>query len=221
MNEPQSLQQLVDLASAKRQASGRQLGNLAQQHGFRITFTTINAIRQGTYKSVPTTETIRAIAWLAGVSEEAAFTAAGQPVPGPPFADELPPGVDLLPPKARRAAIEMLRVLVDLNKDATHAQDDSTTHPADSAVPPMSNPTLQTGQSQEAADELEQQRAARRRPGAGQKTDPPAHQPADEDDGALPPNWQDLAAYSGPTAHLDRERHFDEIGEERQEADAD
>jgi hypothetical protein len=71
------------------------------------------------YKSRPRASTIRAIAWLAGVTEDVAFKAAGQPVPGPPFADELPPGVDNLPPKARRAAIEMLRALVDLNRQAS------------------------------------------------------------------------------------------------------
>ena len=61
---------------------------------------------------------------------------------------------------------------------------------------------------------LEHQCNARRRP--GEETDPPAHQPVDEDDGALPPHWQDLAAYSGPTTHRGHERYFDEIGEEPQ-----
>lgn len=75
------------------------------------------AYSQNAYKSVPTDETIRAVAWLAGVSDEIAFMVAGQPVPGPPFAEELPPGVDLLPAKARKAAIDMLRVLVDMNKE--------------------------------------------------------------------------------------------------------
>ncbi|MCH6472179.1 hypothetical protein [Sinomonas terrae] len=118
MNEPLSLRDLVEAAAAKRDASGLRLAEIAEAEGFKITVTTINAIRQGTYKSKPRPSTIRAIAWLAGVTEDVAFTAAGQPVPGPPFADELPPGVDNLPPKARRAAIEMLRALVDLNRRA-------------------------------------------------------------------------------------------------------
>lgn len=119
MDEPQSLRDLVEAAAAKRDASGLRLAEIAEGEGFKITVTTINAIRQGTYKSKPRASTIRAIAWLAGVADDVAFTAAGQPVPGPPFADELPPGVDNLPPKARRAAIEILRALVDLNRRAS------------------------------------------------------------------------------------------------------
>jgi hypothetical protein len=122
VNKPKSLRDLVEAAITRHDTSGRQLAFLAQREGFTLATTTVNAIRQGTYKSAPSKETIKAIAWLAGVSDEVAFTAAGQPVPGPPFAEELPPGVDNLPPKARKAAIDMLRVLVDLNKDADEAE---------------------------------------------------------------------------------------------------
>ncbi len=75
--------------------------------------TTINAIRNGTYKSEPSSDTIRAIAWLAGVSEATAFALAGRPAPGVPFKDELPDGVDQLSPKRRRIAVEMLRALIE------------------------------------------------------------------------------------------------------------
>lgn len=122
MNEPKSLRDLIETAAAKRNASGLRLAEIAEAEGHKITVTTINAIRQGVYKSRPRASTIRAIAWLAGVAEDVAFKAAGQPAPGPPFADELPPGVDNLPPKARRAAIEMLRALVDLNRQASEGQ---------------------------------------------------------------------------------------------------
>lgn len=126
MNEPQSLRELVDLAVAKHQTSVRQLSFKAQDHGFKLVGTTLGHIRNGTYKSVASEETIRAIAWLAGVSDDVAFTAAGQPVPGPPFAEELPPGVDNLPAKARKAAIDMLRVLVDMNKEVVGNGDHPT-----------------------------------------------------------------------------------------------
>lgn len=117
MNQPKSLKELVELAVQRHDASGLALSQIARKAGHPITYTTLNAIRQGTYKSVPREVTLRALAWLAGVDASVAFTAAGQPVPGPPFAEELPPGVDNLPPKARKAAIDMLRVLVDLNQD--------------------------------------------------------------------------------------------------------
>lgn len=112
MNEPQTLQTLVKRALGDG-TSGRQLAVRAEQAGHKVAFTTINAIAAGTYKSKPSAETIRAIAYLAGVSDEAAFTAAGYPLPGPPFADELPPGVDQLSARSRRAAVEILRALVE------------------------------------------------------------------------------------------------------------
>lgn len=121
MNANPNLRALVEVAVERHKTSVRQLSLLAQKRGFRVTHTTLNQVRSGTYKSEPSEVTIRAIAWLAGVDESVAFTAAGQPVPGPPFAEELPPGVDNLPPKARKAAIDMLRVLVDMNQDADHA----------------------------------------------------------------------------------------------------
>lgn len=114
MNNTESLQSLIDQAVAKRKTSVRQLGFLAQEAGFKIVGTTLGHIRGGRYKSTPSDDTIRAIAWLSGVEDSVAFAAAGQPVPGPPLADELPPGADHLSPKSRKAVVEMVRVLVDL-----------------------------------------------------------------------------------------------------------
>jgi hypothetical protein len=114
VKEPLTLTGLVETALAVRGArSVRQLSAFAQRHDQPITYTTLNHIRSGTYKSVPSAKTLRAIAWLAGVDEAVAFTAAGQPVPGPPLADDLPPGADNLSAKSRKAVIEMVRVLVD------------------------------------------------------------------------------------------------------------
>ena len=83
------------------------------ENGFDVSHATINKIRAGTYKSTPSPETLKAIAWLAGVPETVAFEAAGMAAPGPPFAEELPPGVDLLSAKKRKVVIDLLRVLVD------------------------------------------------------------------------------------------------------------
>lgn len=111
-DDQSTLQALLRKAAADRDLSGRALADLASSNGWKLTHGTINAIRSGTYKSDPSDDTIRAIAWLAGVSNRVAFAAAGRRPPGRPFADELPPGVDDLSPKERKAAIEMLRVLV-------------------------------------------------------------------------------------------------------------
>ena len=116
MNEPQTLRDLVNQALVTRDASGRRLATLATEHGFNVAGTTLNHIAAGTYRHRPSGVTIRAIAWLAGVSEETAFAAAGVPMPGPPFSEELPPGVDYLTPRSRRAAVEVLRALVEAER---------------------------------------------------------------------------------------------------------
>ncbi len=198
MNQPQSLRDLVELAIQYRDTSGLGLSQLASSNGYRVTTTTINAIRQGVYKSTPRESTLRALAWLAGVDASVAFTAAGQPAPGPPFAEELPPGVDNLSPKSRKIMIDLARVLVDLEK----AEDASNT--ADQEQP---TDIRDAGK--------------RRNPRAGQKTNL-ASLPSDHDapgDGniPLPDNWQDLAAYTGPSSHKDRDAEWAQRGEETQE----
>lgn len=127
MNEVDSLQGLIGKARRERATSIRQLAMQAKAAGYKIVGTTLNAIESGSYKSTPSDDTIRAIAWLAGVGEETAFMAAGRRVPGPPFAAELPPGVDDLSPKEREAVIGLLRVLVaqrqELDNEDTSTQD--------------------------------------------------------------------------------------------------
>ncbi|MBP2413963.1 hypothetical protein JOF48_002762 [Arthrobacter stackebrandtii] len=102
MNEPQNFRALVESASARHETFGRQLAFLTQKEDITRATTTVNAIRQGTYKSVPTDESIQWTAWLAGISDEVAFRAAGQPIPGPPLAEELPPVVGNVPRKRER-----------------------------------------------------------------------------------------------------------------------
>lgn len=196
MNAPQTLKDLVELAIQRHQTSGRQLAFLAQKAGHRVTVTTINHLRAGTYKSTPSAETLKAVAWLAGVSDEVAFTAAGQPVPGPPFADELPPGIDNLPPKARKALIEMARVLIDAHQDVNDA---SSTQDEPAA-------------SHSSDDDL----AGRRRARQGQKT-------VTEDESGnvpLPENWRDLAAGAPHESQQRREREWSDLGEESQDFDS-
>ena len=110
--QPPTLRALLELAFTKRQVSGRKLAEMAQQQGFALVSTTVNQIRSGAYKSQPSEDTLKAIAWLAGVPERAAYEAAGRRMPGKPFAEDLPPGVDNLGPKERKAAVEILRALV-------------------------------------------------------------------------------------------------------------
>lgn len=147
-DEPLTLQLLVQLALRKRDASARGLATLAQKNGFRVVGTTLSAIAAGTYKSRPSDETIRAIAWLADVREPVGFAAAGRSVPGPPFAQELPPDVDYLTPRKRRVVIDLLRVMVEEDRRAAlngpreeqqpHAQDQQEPRPPTRPPPPGS-----------------------------------------------------------------------------------
>lgn len=133
MSNQQTLKDLVLLAIKRHDTSGRQLAMRAQAHGFDITVTTINHLRAGTYKYKPSAETLRAIAWLAGVDDSVAFEAASQRIPGPPFAKELPENVDHLSPRSRRIILDLTRALIDMESD-----DES----ADTTEPTSSGPKL-------------------------------------------------------------------------------
>ena len=107
---------LQDVAKAALGAhpgvSGRELERVARKQGLTISYTTINGMAAGTYKSRPTRKTLDALAALAGYSREAVYAAAELPLPGPPFADELPPDVDRMQPHQRRAVIEVIRAFL-------------------------------------------------------------------------------------------------------------
>lgn len=117
MNQPRTFRELAQLALDRHGVSARRLAALAQEHGFELTYSTLSAVAAGKYKSRPRSETVRAIAWLAGVPESTAFVAAGLPIPGRPFADELPPDADSLSPEQRRVVIEVMRQFTKHNRE--------------------------------------------------------------------------------------------------------
>jgi hypothetical protein len=109
----ETLRDLLNRASDLHDgASGRRLTDLARAHGFPVTHTTINQIRSGTYSAEPGERTLKAIAWLAQVDLARVYKAAQVPVPGPPLADELPPGSDYLTPRQRAAVITVIRAML-------------------------------------------------------------------------------------------------------------
>lgn len=119
--EPLTLDALVEKALEVRQTSARGLAALAHENGHRITASTLNLIRTRRYKSTPRPETLRTLAWLAEVPVETVFAAADYKTPSSPLADELPPGSDDLSPRARKAVIELIRVLIASERDAAAA----------------------------------------------------------------------------------------------------
>ena len=77
-----SLIDLIEIAATRHDgASGRRLAELAQRAGHDISHATLNRLRQGTYATRPSDASIRAIAYLADVSENVAFAAAGVSAP--------------------------------------------------------------------------------------------------------------------------------------------
>lgn len=111
--DTKSLAQYVELAIKRHHGvSGRRLADIAAAKGYEISYNTINRIRSGTYASMPTNDTLLAIAWLAGVAKDEIFAAASRDVPGPPFIDELPPDVDTLKPRERDAVLEVAKALL-------------------------------------------------------------------------------------------------------------
>ena len=117
MTEDLTLAGLIDLAFERHGVrSGAELERVAQGLGFKIVATTINHVRAGTYKPTPRKYTLEAIAKLAGVPLTVAYDAAGLPIPGRPFAEQLPDGVDYLTAAEREAVVGILRVLVERHK---------------------------------------------------------------------------------------------------------
>ena len=197
---PTSLKELAQLVIDVQGMSAHQIGKLAKREGLRLTDTTLNQMRAGSYKFTPREDTLRAMAKLARVDVEVAFHAAGLPVPGPPLADELPPGSDNLSPKSRAAVISLLRVLIDLESNHDEHHDHQHDRP-EAGERPTGAAAAAEGEDRGAAGE-------RRVAGAGQKTGGRYPVPADFD----------LAAHPPMTMAADRiDAEFDAAGEENQD----
>jgi ABC-type transporter Mla subunit MlaD len=80
--------------------------------GMSLNRSTASQILRGAYRGTPSQATVRAIGWLAGVSDEEAFAAAGQPPPGRPLVEELPAAADTLNDRERAVVIDVVRALL-------------------------------------------------------------------------------------------------------------
>jgi hypothetical protein len=118
-----SLIELIDQAAARHDgASGRRLAELAQHAGHDISHATLNRIRQGSYQSRPSDVSIRAIAFLADVSENTAFAAAGVVAPTG-VAYQVPPEAQRMTSRQRKAVTEMIRAFAPAAREADSAVD--------------------------------------------------------------------------------------------------
>ena len=89
----------------------------ARPRGMSLNRSTASQILRGAHRGTPSPATVRAIGWLAGVSDEDAFAAAGQPAPGRPLADELPAAADTLNDRERAVVVDVVRALLAQRHD--------------------------------------------------------------------------------------------------------
>lgn len=118
-DDPQSLRAVAQAASDRHDgARGRALGRAAEKAKLTLSYTTVDKILDGTYKSRPTRKTLDALAYLSGFSREQVYAAAGEPLPLKPLQDDLPPDADSLTGPQRRVVIDTIRLFAQQNLQA-------------------------------------------------------------------------------------------------------
>lgn len=173
MNETTTLRDLVNQAH-DRGLSYRQMEEMVARaesrtphpEGRQLNRTTANKIARGLMESARVDDaTVRGIAVVAGVPEEAAFTAAGRRMNGPPFSSELPTGIDDLQPHERRVAIDFLRLLVSQRQELNRHADPST------ATDPPAKAARASGTEDQKTERQLKVAARTRRPGIAPEDD--------------------------------------------------
>lgn len=119
-----TLRQIAERASDRHDgARGRALGRIAEGLGLTLSYTTVDKILEGKYRSTPRPATLDALSELSGVPQADVYAAAGVPMPLAPLAEQLPPDADLLTPLQRDAVIAVVRQFAQANKALYSAQD--------------------------------------------------------------------------------------------------
>ncbi|MEE3126371.1 MAG: hypothetical protein VX494_04095 [Actinomycetota bacterium] len=141
MNDDQQPQSLREVARAALDAhpgiSGRELERVARRQGLTISYTTINHLAAGTYKSRPSRKTLDALAALSKLPHEAVYAAAHEPLPRARFAEQLPPDADTLDGAQREAVLSVVRQLAAANRALHEAREDvmgNAEHPAPTSI---------------------------------------------------------------------------------------
>lgn len=118
-DDPQTLREVAQAASDRHEgARGRALGRAAEAAGLTLSYTTVDKILEGTYKSRPKSATLDALAHLSGFTREQVYAAAGEPMPLKPLRDELPPDADHLTGAQRRVVLDAIRLFAQQNLHA-------------------------------------------------------------------------------------------------------
>ncbi|MDP1878015.1 MAG: hypothetical protein Q8M17_10730 [Actinomycetota bacterium] len=109
----ESLRDILAEILERTGASRRELDRMASRRGLKLTHTTIGAILNGTHRGGYETRTLNAIADVGNVPRDRVYQAAGLPLPGRPFADELPDDVDFLDRASRDAVKRVISVMLE------------------------------------------------------------------------------------------------------------
>lgn len=111
----QTIPELLEAAMRKHKTNQRGLSRVAEAGGHKLASPKVSELLRGRYHSQPGRELLEAIAYVAGVSYETVHRAA---FPGSrptvSFAAELPARIDELGGELRRAALAVLRGIVNL-----------------------------------------------------------------------------------------------------------
>lgn len=141
----ETLKDLIDLAKQRQGVrSGRQLAQLAQDHGHQIDRTQINDMAAGRYKAVPHAATIKALTWLSGVEESRVREAAGLAPAGEPFTPHS--DADLLSNDEREAVNGIIRVITAGRRTARAGLEEAVAQELAEIYP---SARIQTGVSRE------------------------------------------------------------------------
>lgn len=119
----ETLAALLDDYLRREGVSSREFDRRSAKAGHRISYTTINEIRNGRHSGRFERSTLDAIAAVTGLDRERVYAAAGLRLPSRPFADDLPDGVDYLGQDERNALIGVIRVFLK-HADASLASED-------------------------------------------------------------------------------------------------
>jgi len=117
-DEPQTLRDVAIAASVRNGGvRGRGLGRIADSKGLSLSYTTVDKMLDGTYKSKPGRKTLEALSILSGYTIEQVYRAAKVPLPLKPLRDDLPADADLLTGSQRRVVIDAIRLFAQQNRE--------------------------------------------------------------------------------------------------------
>lgn len=120
----------VALAASERLGGvrGRALDREAKKRGLTLSYTTVDKIIAGTYKSKPKPETLNALAELSGIGRDKVYEAAKFPPPAPSLAEELGAAGEQLTPAQRKLVIDTVNLMARQNRIVAEALELVETH---------------------------------------------------------------------------------------------